>query len=150
MAKFSLIVVVVAILPFVYGTTSDTDFSRCAAVSCLRPVCGAGEKLEVPEGECCPICVPDCSAVSCLRPVCKAGEKLEVPQGECCPICVNECEILGQTFSNCASPCPRTCKNPNPICIALCVQGCMCPSGEVIGTAAGRCVPQTSCPPTGK
>ena len=126
------------------------DFSRCAAVSCILPVCGESQKLEVPRGECCPICVPDCAAVSCLRPVCKVGEKLEVPRAECCPICVKECEIVGQTFSRCASPCPRTCENPNPVCIALCVQGCMCPPGEVVDTAAGRCVPQELCPPRGK
>ena len=148
MARFSLVLVVAVILPVVYCTRSDVD------CSCALPECKPGEVIRPPpEGECCPVCVTDffrCAAVSCLLPVCKVGEKLEVPRGECCPICVKECEIVGQTFSRCASPCPRTCENPNPICIALCVQGCMCPSGEVVDTAAGRCVPQELCPPRGK
>ena len=61
-----------------------------------------------------------------------------------------DCEISGQILSGCASPCPRTCENPSPICIALCVFGCMCPSGEVVDTAAGKCVAQELCPPRGK
>ena len=31
----------------------------CSAVSCLVPECAAGEILETPSNECCPVCVPD-------------------------------------------------------------------------------------------
>ena len=95
----------------------------------------------------------DCAAVSCLLPTCAEGEISEVPEGECCPICVpdtSECKIRGQVFSNCASPCPRTCESPHPICIALCVKGCKCPTGQVVDTINKRCVRPEKCPPRGE
>ena len=65
-------------------------------------MCEKGEILEVPEGECCPICVlgVDCSAVLCLRPVCEEGETIEVPEGECCPICAKKGLSLSTTASS--------------------------------------------------
>ncbi len=61
-----------------------------------------------------------------------------------------QCEIEGQVFSDCASPCPKTCdSDPNQICITLCVQGCTCPPGQVIDTVNNKCVTTDMCPPTG-
>ena len=50
----------------------------------------------MPDGECCPECVPEdpnCSTVICLKPDCKDGEQLVVPAGECCPQCHMKCAV---------------------------------------------------------
>ena len=129
------------------------DTPDCSAVLCLRPVCEEGQKLIVPDGECCPKCVPDnpdCSAVFCLQPVCEGGEELVVPDGECCPRCQPVCTVKGQTFSSCASRCPRICNSPPVFCPAVCVEGCTCPSGQLIDTINNRCVSEDKCPSRGK
>lgn len=125
----------------------------CQAALCSNITCSEGFRPETPEGQCCPSCVPDvpanCSAVSCLiQPVCEEGEELVVPEGECCPRCQPVCTIKGQTFSLCASLCPRTCNPPLGLaCPTVCVEGCKCPSGQVIDTARNMCVPEDECPP---
>lgn len=118
----------------------------CSLVDCALPVCTSGERVVVPEGECCPVCVrdPTCAAASCVIPVCPAGQVAKVPEGECCPVCM--CEVEGQTFSQCASACPRTCESPDIFCIALCRPGCRCPPNQVIDTMNKRCVPLEECP----
>ena len=59
-----------------------------------------------------------------------------------------ECPIKGQVFKECASACPATCTNPNPICTKQCVRSCECPSGQVIDEASKTCVPKDKCPST--
>ena len=51
---FLLLAVAIAV---VHG--SEALSVDCATVSCLLPTCAEGEISVVPEGECCPICVPD-------------------------------------------------------------------------------------------
>lgn len=96
---------------------------NCATVLCALPVCSVGEKIKVPEGQCCPQCVPstpDCSAVTCLKPVCEEDKELVVPEGQCCPRCV-----------------PRT-----PNCSAvICLQP-VCRAGEKLVIPEGECCPQ--------
>lgn len=48
-------------------------------------------------------------------------------------------------ISECASPCPPTCSNPKPICIAGCVLGCVCSPG-FIDDGSGKCIPEFLCP----
>ena len=86
-----------------------------------------------------------CAAVSCVVPVCPAGQVAKVPEGESCAVCV--CEIEGQTFSQCASDCPRSCDSPPGIvCGPTCRVGCKCPPNQVIDTVNKRCVPLEECP----
>ena len=57
------------------------------------------------------------------------------------------CPVPGQVYSNCSSPCTFTCANVDRIsCIALCVKGCGCPSGQVIDEDKNMCVPINKCP----
>ena len=128
----------------------------CSNVLCLDlPICETGERLEVPEGHCCPECVPDtlnCSAVLCILPVCNDCEEHVIPDGECCPVCQPivieiECGIEGQVPSSCASLCPPTCEERNTsFCPSVCVEGCVCPSGQVIDTKNSKCVYEEDCP----
>ena len=126
----------------------------CRAALCPDIICNKGFRLETPEGQCCSRCVPDipnCSAISCLRPICEEGEELVVPEGECCPRCQPVCTVKGQIFSSCASQCPRTCNSsPDIFCPTVCVEGCKCPSGQVINTINNTCVPEDECPPKGE
>ena len=86
-----------------------------------------------------------CAAVSCVVPVCPAGQVAKVPEGESCAVCV--CEIERQTFSQCASDCPRSCDSPPGIvCGPTCRVGCKCPPNQVIDTVNKRCVPLEECP----
>jgi len=62
---------------------------HCKKVQCLALQCADGERSFLPDGECCPVCLPppkpDCSAV-----LCAACAKDEIPtfvDGECCPVC---------------------------------------------------------------
>ena len=54
------------------------------------------------------------------------------------PVCTN-----GQVYMDCGSLCPITCQNINepPICAAMCVSGCFCPSGLIdsLGTCVQEC-----------
>ena len=59
------------------------------------------------------------------------------------------CPIEGQVYMECGSACPPTCANPNPACIALCVQGCQCPTGTVLDEDANKCIDPDDCD-TGK
>ena len=53
--------------------------------------------------------------------------------------------INGQEYSECASPCPATCSQPDPLCIAVCQPGCACPTGQVIHEESARCVLLEEC-----
>ncbi|XP_071941274.1 neurogenic locus notch homolog protein-like [Antedon mediterranea] len=49
-------------------------------------------------------------------------------------------------FSDCASACPPTCKNPDIVCKALCRPGCTCPKGKVLTRFhSKRCVRPSNC-----
>uniref|UniRef100_A0A3G9CLZ5 Shell matrix protein n=1 Tax=Laqueus rubellus TaxID=93892 RepID=A0A3G9CLZ5_LAQRU len=50
----------------------------------------------------------------------------------------------GQLYTTCGSQCPRTCAEPNPVCGAVCVEGCQCPRHLVVYN--GRCYQERSCP----
>lgn len=121
----------------------------CSSALCFPPECNEGD-IVVPNGECCPVCVPHtdrCAAVDCLvQPVCKKGQKLKAVKGVCCPVCVSECKIAGQVFSYCASHCPETCEQPDPLCAKVCSQGCTCPPGQVLDRVSMRCTTLEKCP----
>ena len=53
-----LIVGTLAFVPRVAPTTQPQSYN-CKIVSCAAPQCLDGEHLEVPPGQCCPVCVPD-------------------------------------------------------------------------------------------
>ena len=60
---------------------------------------------------------------------------------------VADCPVEGAVLTNCASPCPATCKDTGDrACITLCIQGCACQNGEVIDVENNRCVPREACP----
>ncbi|CAH2044240.1 unnamed protein product, partial [Iphiclides podalirius] len=48
-------------------------------------------------------------------------------------------------FEVCGSPCPRTCQNPNPICIPRCASGCFCNRNRVRDEKSGECIEPSSC-----
>lgn len=55
------------------------------------------------------------------------------------------CPINGEDFQACRS-CPATCFNPGLLCIAQCIPGCGCPSGQLINTLNNTCVDPEQCP----
>ncbi|XP_066294756.1 IgGFc-binding protein-like [Branchiostoma lanceolatum] len=46
-------------------------------------------------------------------------------------------------YNPCASPCPPTCQEPNPVCITLCVECCECDDGYIM--SGQHCVPVEKC-----
>ncbi|XP_071941275.1 uncharacterized protein [Antedon mediterranea] len=49
-------------------------------------------------------------------------------------------------FSECASACPPTCKNPDIVCKALCRPGCTCPKGTILTRLHSKqCVRPSRC-----
>ena len=57
---FVLAMLIVGTLGLVTLVTEPTHASiNCRFVSCACPDCLEGEHLEVPPGQCCPVCVPD-------------------------------------------------------------------------------------------
>ena len=84
----------------------------------------------MPEGECCPECVPgelDCSAVSCLLPDCDKGEKLVVPEGECCSECVPQSTTTLPELPDCS--------------VVLCLRP-VCQEDEKLVVPEGKCCPK--------
>lgn len=63
-----------------------------------------------------------------------------------CRITAKECPI-GLEYSDCASPCPRTCKALHEVmpdeCMTSCISGCQCPSGQFYQD--GKCIEPTEC-----
>ncbi|CAH1271434.1 FCGBP [Branchiostoma lanceolatum] len=55
-------------------------------------------------------------------------------------------------YNPCASPCPPTCQEPNPVCTTVCVECCECNSGYIM--SGQYCVPIEGCgctdPDTGR
>jgi len=60
-AWVALASVIIGFLAFLAAATAPTQagFFNCKIVSCPAPACEYGEHLEVPPGQCCPVCVPD-------------------------------------------------------------------------------------------
>jgi hypothetical protein len=58
---FVLGTVIVGTLGFLAAATASPRAAsfNCKIVSCPAPQCLDGEHLEVPAGQCCPVCVPD-------------------------------------------------------------------------------------------
>jgi len=55
-----LALLVVGTLGLVALVSSPTEaYFNCKIVSCAAPDCLEGTHLQVPPGQCCPICVPD-------------------------------------------------------------------------------------------
>jgi len=52
---------IVGTLAFVAATTTPAQARaiNCKIVSCPAPACEENEHLQVPPGQCCPICVPN-------------------------------------------------------------------------------------------
>ena len=47
-------------------------------------------------------------------------------------------------YEQCGPVCPRTCNNyRRPECIGGCVDGCFCPSGQVLHS--GQCIDRANC-----
>ncbi|CAH1271521.1 FCGBP [Branchiostoma lanceolatum] len=46
-------------------------------------------------------------------------------------------------YNPCASPCPPTCQEPNPVCIRVCVECCECDPGYIM--SGQHCVPIEKC-----
>ncbi len=89
-------------------------------LACALPQCKEGEVIEIPPGQCCPVCTrPDCAAVLCLALTeedCEEGETLVTPPGECCARCMQDCSTVA-------------CQRP------------LCDEGEVIEVPEGQCCP---------
>jgi hypothetical protein len=57
----------------------------------------------------------------------------------------NPCEG-NLVWSECPSPCPRTCENPNPVCNMMCINGgCTCPEDLPIRISPNLCVARETC-----
>mmetsp|Transcript_13217 Transcript_13217/g.19898 ORF Transcript_13217/g.19898 Transcript_13217/m.19898 type:complete len:423 (-) Transcript_13217:423-1691(-) len=50
----------------------------------------------------------------------------------------------GKVWTDCGSPCERTCDEPNPMCIEMCKVGCSCPADKPIWKAS-ECIAASSC-----
>ncbi|KAK6969211.1 hypothetical protein R3P38DRAFT_3146986 [Favolaschia claudopus] len=65
----------------------------CHKIECPAVKCGLGEFAEIPDGACCPVCVPcrvACPLAPCPKPAFVAGQ--------CCGVCQPNCEGV---------PCPK-------------------------------------------
>ena len=59
-AWFVLAIVIVGTLGFAALVSAPTEaFFNCKIVSCAAPACEDNEHLQVPPGQCCPVCVPN-------------------------------------------------------------------------------------------
>ena len=59
-AWFVLAILIVGTLGFVSLVTAPTEAGfNCKWVSCAAPACEDNEHLQVPPGQCCPVCVPN-------------------------------------------------------------------------------------------
>lgn len=57
---FALVCLAVGIAAFVSAINSPVSaFFNCKIVSCAAPQCEDNEHLQVPPGQCCPVCVPN-------------------------------------------------------------------------------------------
>lgn len=56
-----LAILIVGTLAFLSGVTAPTQARpiNCKLVSCAAPDCLEGQHLQVPPGQCCPVCVPN-------------------------------------------------------------------------------------------
>ena len=113
------------ILVTVYIGTEHFPIDRhpCDGILCVHLFCSPGEVLFIPEGECCPICVP--SEQACASLECERQEK--------------KCKVFFQHVE-CVSTEPRSAsaQATNPCAVAHCIAGTVC---EEIGGKA-VCVPQ--------
>jgi hypothetical protein len=96
-------------------------------VDCAYPVCPDGVPVEIPAGQCCPVC--PCDVELCAYPDCPPGVGLVTRPGECCPVC----------DTNVAPSCADVACLPAPNA---------CPTGYELGRAAGACC--NGCVPTGE
>uniref|UniRef100_A0A0G4HD85 Antistasin-like domain-containing protein n=1 Tax=Chromera velia CCMP2878 TaxID=1169474 RepID=A0A0G4HD85_9ALVE len=139
-------------VPVIEEPPSSPD---CAAVTCLSPTtCAAGERLETPEGECCPRCVQDCGLARCLMVECAEGELKETPKGECCPRCKmaimavvpSEPEISTMSVP---APAPSSVEMGGMVeedvasvdCALVSCERPSCPQGVVAVVPEGQCCP---------
>lgn len=65
-------------------------------------------------------------------------------------VCIEEdvctCDY-NETFNMCASPCEKTCRDPNPqMCTTKCERRCECNKGYIRDTISGQCVKLANCP----
>jgi len=58
--RFMLLSVMAVSLALVSAFAAPAEaLLNCKGVSCAQPLCEFGEHLELPPGQCCPVCVPD-------------------------------------------------------------------------------------------
>ncbi len=55
----TLVSLIVGIAAFLGAMSTPAYAFNCKIVSCAAPQCEDNEHLQVPPGECCPICVPN-------------------------------------------------------------------------------------------
>ena len=108
---------------------------RCEHAICPSIKCAPGFISTVPEGKCCPVCVPnpkppvlDCSKVQCRG--CAADQDPVMVKGKCCPMCkpkvrFPDCSLVRCPYPMCTegyepvntnSPCCPVCKPKKPDC----------------------------------
>ena len=60
---------------------------------------------------------------------------------------MQQCSNPGEIFTECGSPCARSCRDlsANLACEEQCVPGCQCPDGKLLNYA-GVCVSAAQCP----
>ena len=55
----ALVALIVGIVAYVSASTTPAYAFKCSWVSCAAPQCEDNEHLQVPPGQCCPVCVPN-------------------------------------------------------------------------------------------
>lgn len=59
LAVLATLVLIVGTVAFVSAILEPVHAFNCKIVSCPAPACEANEHLQVPPGQCCPVCVPN-------------------------------------------------------------------------------------------
>ncbi|KAK7040455.1 hypothetical protein R3P38DRAFT_2894461 [Favolaschia claudopus] len=96
----SLCLTLLSVLAVVSHVAAVPDAPGCPKIVCPPVKCGLGETAEIPDGACCPKCVPcaghvfACPLLTCSKPARVAGQ--------CCGVCQPNCE--GVACPKCFGP----------------------------------------------
>jgi len=99
-----------------------------------------------------PVCTKNCVVGCFCKPgflkneqgVCIQSENCGVPAAEAMPMPPQLCG-QNEEFRQCKG-CDGTCKNPNPLCPRICIQGCACKEGH-LRSDEGKCILTRECSP---
>jgi hypothetical protein len=102
-----------------------------------------------------PVCTKNCVAGCFCKPgylkdeqgVCTRSENCGVKAEDAMPMPPQVCGE-NEEFRQCKG-CDGTCKNPNPMCPRICIQGCACKEGH-LRSETGKCVMTRECGPMTK